>query len=205
MENKIKNIWFDWGRVLVGLDFNRCVDAFAQLGIADLKHELATALFLDYEKGLMTSAAFRERVKVQFGLKVDDEGFDAAWNTILTDIPSEKLDFISSLRPHYQTALLSNTNEIHWQCGADKWVSASGKCAKDYFDHIFLSYEMQLAKPDVEIFLDAIRRSGVIPNETLFIDDLLPNCQAAEAAGLHAVQYTEGADLAELITQYLKQ
>ena len=56
--------------------------------------------------------------------------------------------------------------------------------AEDFFEHIYLSYEMKMAKPDADIFQKVLDETGILPNETLFIDDSEANCRTAEALGI---------------------
>ena len=44
--------------------------------------------------------------------------------------------------------LLSNTNEIHWQWSCLHAFRYKAFRAEDFFEHIYLSYEMKMAKPD---------------------------------------------------------
>ena len=66
-DNKIKNIIFDWGGVLIDLDFEGCRKAFMKLGVGDLKQLLIQAddnnLFKKYELGLMSTVEFRDEVR----------------------------------------------------------------------------------------------------------------------------------------------
>ena len=56
---------------------------------------------------------------------------------------------------------------------------------EDYFDRIYLSYQMKMAKPEPEIFQAVLADAGLAPDETLFIDDAEANCRAAQALGIH--------------------
>ena len=47
---------------------------------------------------------------------------------------------------------------------------------------------MHLAKPDACIFEEVMRQANILPEETLFIDDLKENCEAAESIGIHTFQ-----------------
>ncbi|MCI6617517.1 MAG: HAD-IA family hydrolase, partial [Prevotella sp.] len=64
----------------------------------------------------------------------------------------------------------------------------------DYFDACFLSYEMHLFKPDEEIFRQTLLEAGIEAGETLFVDDLPANCEAARALGIHVLHETTGTD-----------
>ena len=68
----------------------------------------------------------------------------------------------------------------------------------DYFEETFLSYEMHLAKPDKAIFEKILNDANLLPEETLFIDDLEANCKAAEEVGIHAHHYHIGDDLSKI-------
>lgn len=53
----------------------------------------------------------------------------------------------------------------------------------DYFDRIFTSYELGISKPDPRCFQAVIDRSGIIPSETLFLDDSQANLDVAAQMG----------------------
>ena len=59
---------------------------------------------------------------------------------------------------------------------------------EDYFEYCFLSQRMHLAKPDARIYEEVVRQANIHPDETLFIDDLKENCEAAEKLGIHTFQ-----------------
>lgn len=55
-----------------------------------------------------------------------------------------------------------------------------------YFDRLFLSYEMKLAKPGEAIFRTMLADGDMRPGETLLIDDGEANVEAASRLGLQA-------------------
>ena len=68
-----------------------------------------------------------------------------------------------------------------------------------FFDKIFISSTMKLMKPGQEIYLEAIRQSGLQADELLFIDDSPRNTEAARIAGIPSIDYVQGSDLAAII------
>jgi len=60
----------------------------------------------------------------------------------------------------------------------------------DWFEHIVVSGELNLIKPDPAIFEHAIERCGLDPARTLFIDDSAKNTAAAAALGFHVHHFT---------------
>ena len=57
-------------------------------------------------------------------------------------------------------------------------------------DMLILSCEERLLKPDTRIYQLAAERLGVAPEETLFVDDYLPNVEGARDAGMRAFHHT---------------
>jgi len=62
-----------------------------------------------------------------------------------------------------------------------------------HFRGIVISGEVQMMKPEPEIFEYLLRRYELTPGNTVFIDDLQPNVQAAKALGIHTVWFRDAA------------
>lgn len=59
-----------------------------------------------------------------------------------------------------------------------------------WFEHVVVSGELGLVKPDARIFAHAIERCRLDPPRTVFVDDLPANVEAGRASGLHALHFT---------------
>lgn len=201
----IKNLIIDFGGVLIDLDRQRCIENFKRLGLPDVEVVLdiyhQQDFFQKYEKGLITSAEFRDVIREKIGKPVTDAQIDDAWNSFLVSIPAAKLDLLLNLRKDYVVYLLSNTNEIHWQWSCQHAFPYKTFRVENYFEHIYLSYEMNMAKPDAEIFQKVLDDTGIIPAETLFIDDSAANCRAAEALGITTYTPQAGEDWSHLFAK----
>lgn len=186
--DNIKNLIIDFGGVLIDLDRERCIENFRKLGMPDVEEMLHDShqegFLLLHEKGLIDAAEFREGIRQRIGKPVSDEAIDEAWNSFLVGIPAYKLDLLLELRQHYVVYLLSNTNDIHWEWSCKNAFPHKGFRVEDYFEQIFLSYRMKMAKPDPEIFERVLAETGIDPAETLFIDDSDANCRTAQALGI---------------------
>ncbi|MEO3487332.1 hypothetical protein ABG827_11985 [Phocaeicola vulgatus] len=129
MNSRIENIVFDFGGVLIDLDFNRLLKAFKRIGFNDIESQLQTyerdGIFQKYELGEMTADEFRMAIREKSNVTLTDSDIDDLWNLMLVKIPSEKLDFILGLRNNYNVYLLSNTNSIHWNYACKSKHSAS--------------------------------------------------------------------------------
>jgi 2-haloacid dehalogenase len=82
--------------------------------------------------------------------------------------------------------------------GADAWAGFRPTAPVfDLFDDIVVSGVEKLAKPDQAIFALAERRFGYPAAEMLFVDDNVPNVEAARASGWHAHHFTHAERLAD--------
>ena len=198
----IKNLLIDFGGVLINLDRPRCIENFKKLGLQNVDELLNVyhqqGIFMQQEKGLVTSAEFRDVIRQMVGKPLTDQQIDDAWNSFLVDIPTYKLDLLLKLREKYVVYLLSNTNEIHWKWTCKNLFPYRTFKVEDYFEKTYLSFEMKMAKPEPEIFKAIIEDAGIEPQETLFIDDSEMNCKAAQNLGISTYTAKEGEDWSHL-------
>lgn len=189
MTGKYKNIIFDLGGVLAGLDGQRCIEAFNSLGCEKVSYyvekHLTADLFYDIEIGNITTADFCQEVRRITGCHASDEQIVWAWNELLLAIPERKLRRLLDLRNKYRLFLLSNTNDMHWSLCVEKLFRYQEWGVTDYFEQTFVSYEMHLAKPHEKIYAEVLRQADIKPEETLFIDDSKVNLEGAHALGIH--------------------
>lgn len=193
----IRNIIFDFGGVLVNLDKHRCVEAFRSIGAADIACYVDECrqedLFHDLEVGGIGIGDFCGEVRRRCpGCAATDESICGAWNALLTGIPVRRIEKLLSLRHRYRLMLLSNTNPIHWQKAVRDFFPFGGCGVEDYFERTFLSYEMRMLKPDMQIFKRVLSEAGISAGETLFIDDSAANCAAAAELGIMSMHVAGG-------------
>lgn len=201
-EKGIKNLLVDFGGVLIDLDRQRCIENFRKLGLENVEELLGLynqqGLFMQQEKGLITPVEFRNGIREILGKVISDKQIDTAWNSFLVGIPTMKLDLLLKLREKYVVYLLSNTNEIHWKWACQHAFRYRGFRVEDYFEKMYLSFEMKMVKPDTEIFKTVLEDAGIVAEETFFIDDSLANCQAAQTLGISTYTPQAGEDWSHL-------
>ena len=188
--NKYKNIIFDLGGVILNIDYDITAKAFEKLGISQFHKLFSKAeqnqTFDLYEKGLISSDEFRDILQKAVTTPVSKETIDDTWNAMLLDLPPARLDLLKKMKNTHRTFLLSNTNEIHIQCFSKSLQQQIGVSdLSDYFEKVYLSYEINLRKPDVEIFKYVLDNNRLNPAETLFIDDSPQHIEGAKKLGIH--------------------
>jgi HAD superfamily hydrolase (TIGR01549 family) len=108
-------------------------------------------------------------------------------------------DYLSSLRPHYITGILSNA----WEGAREGFVQRHGMIEGETVDHILISSELGVRKPDPLIYRHLRDALGVRYNEILFVDDFIENVEGAKALGIQAIHYQPGMDLVNQIKSRL--
>jgi glucose-1-phosphatase len=201
----IKNIIFDLGGVIINLAVEETYKAFSKLGnipLEEMKSNVHThTFFREYEKGLITDAAFRNQVRKFLNADISDNQVDDAWNAMLLDIPRERIKLLERLRPDFNLFLLSNTNNIHLQCFNQQVKHLTGHHSLDvYFHKAYYSHLINMAKPDVEIYEFVIHSNHLNPQETIFLDDNLDNLIGANKAGIQTFHVQHPDQIFSLFT-----
>jgi len=199
----IKNIIFDLGAVLLNIDYEGPAKALKAIGITHFETVYSKAkqekVFDNFEKGRITPYEFRNMLRPYFGEDFTDIEIDKVWNAVILDFPKHRIDLLLSLKNNYRTFLLSNTNSIHYDFYTkDLTQTYNGLNWETLFEKAYFSFEMDARKPEKIIYENAIAQSGIIPEETVFIDDLKENINAATSCGLNAVWLREGIDVVDL-------
>ena len=108
-------------------------------------------------------------------LRVDFYAGDRA-NTVVTEV-------IRRLRSQYKQAILSNAPlSLHADL-RDRFHIAG------LFHVIVASAVIRVMKPDPRAYGAALEALGLRADETVFIDDLLPNIDAARRLGMHVIHF----------------
>ena len=180
----IKNIIFDFGDVFINLNKDATHDALQKLGVTSITPEMME-VYYSYEKGLLTSRDFIAHFHGKFGIAKMD--LLKAWNAILLDFPEHRFHFIKRLAASkkYRLFLLSNTNELHIDWIQKDWGNKIWEEFKNCFEKFYLSHEIHLRKPNLDIYTYVLEENNLIPGETIFIDDTKENTDAAKSLGMH--------------------
>ena len=190
MSAKIKNIIFDLGGVILDIDENIVYKELEKMGIniAELAHSKE---FMDimskFDIGVYTAPTFRKKTKALIGQeKMTDQRFDAIWNSMLLDIPRERIEAIEKVKKHYKIFLMSNSNVIHYDLYVrDLQLRFGYNEFDELFNKSYFSFAEHLEKPDPRFFELILDHEGLLPEETLFIDDTAENIKAAKSLGIN--------------------
>ena len=206
---EIKSIIFDLGGVILNLNYSKTEDEFKKIGVLNFKEfysqKKQTLLFDDFEKGKIKPEEFISSFKESENLKIKEIDFINAWNAMLLEIPTEKLQFIDGLKKDYKIILLSNTNEIHIKKFEDdlkknNMLEQFYKC----FDKIYYSSRMGKRKPEENCFNQVLEENGLIAENTLFIDDSIQHIEGAKKAGIKTFHLEKNKSILDLLPDIIQ-
>ena len=183
MKDKIRNIIFDMGKVLIVFDPEVFMD---RAGIADrndrkiLRKEIYNSpLWTAMDRGDLSEQEMIRIVKplLPEHLRIHAEYLIGGWFEPV--IPIEGMEeMIRELKAKgYGIYLLSNASvmqKVYWPMIP---------CAK-YFDGTVVSADERVMKPDEKIYKILLERYGLNASECIFIDDREENLNTAERLGI---------------------
>lgn len=200
----IKNIIFDFGDVFINLDKQA---TFKALNSYRTKYkEFPSHLIYSsrkYEKGELSTEEFIHSFVDYFHLP-SSEAFKYIWNSILLDFPIHRLAFLKYLNESkkYRLFLLSNTNELHISWIKEDWGIELYEDFKSQFEQFYLSHEIGMRKPNVDIYQYVLKQNNLNTKETFFVDDVKENITAAQRLGIKAWNIDpKKEDVVNLLTQ----
>ncbi|MES2477047.1 MAG: HAD family phosphatase [Verrucomicrobiota bacterium] len=176
---------YDIGRVLLDFDFESSLKRLFPDGVDDPDARMARMIDRKdaFEAGQIDVPSYVSWALETMGSPASPEEFAAAWQQIFT--PNEPMwSRVRQLAADgHRLILFSNTNAIHCPWIFETYPEFS------LFPEAVLSYETGFIKPQPEIYQYAIDTYGLIPAETLYIDDLPPNIAAGREFGFRCFQY----------------
>ena len=192
-ENSPRAIIFDIGRVIIPVDLSRSMKGLGQgCGLSHvevLKELQADSRWLDWEEGRMSPLEWHQHLTKKLNFSYSFDEFCAIWNSVLHPDVLLPDSFFEHLAAKSRLALLSNTDPIHVAHFETNFSFVRLFPVRVY------SCRVGSSKPSPVIYHHALREANAMPDEAIFIDDLLENVRAAAALGINAFHYTSAQEL----------
>lgn len=195
------------GGVLVDLDLEDCKKAFIEnLGFNEINVILdpchQKGIIGELEEGLVTADEFRAYVLERSNPGSEPHLVDESLWRILVGIEPKKVDLLKKLSQKYDLYMLSNNNPVCLP-RAEVMFAEAGFPMYEGFKKCYISSEMKALKPSEKFYKAVVEDIALPAEEMLFIDDSQRNVDGAIAAGLPAVYYQPGTDLASVLAEAL--
>lgn len=204
--SEIKNIVFDLGGVIINLDTPRTISEFNKLSLKPFESiytQLHQSPIFDlFDKGQISESDFFLQLKDHLKEGVTDTQMKEAWNAMLLDFPSHRLQLLSALKLNYRIFLLSNTNETHiTQLESDLYKEHGYKNLETFFEKVYYSCRIGMRKPDSDIFEFVLNQNKLNAHETVFIDDSPQHIKGALNIGIQSYLLPRDKDVSDLISE----
>ncbi len=186
--NRIKIVLFDLGNVLVRIDF---ASFWQELGFQRPEEIMQytdgyKSLTNRYENGNMSTDIYLHGLKSLFNNRFSTDQIERAFGSIIKAPVEGMNEIVERVSFVYDTALVSNTNEIHYNIFSR--LDMIRKIGKHYLSHL-----LHVMKPERGFYDAIIKDQKLYPSAMLFIDDIAENVKAAKYAGMNAIRF-EGKD-----------
>ncbi|MFL6600081.1 MAG: HAD family hydrolase [Steroidobacteraceae bacterium] len=191
----VKNVIFDLGGVVIEWNPDRILASY--YADPEIRALMKTALFLhpdwlQLDRGTLQEADLLARAADRTGRPAAElSGLFAAVRESL-HTKSETVALLQKLAargvPLYCLSNMSSDIFAYLRERHSFW---------GVFRGIVISGDLQMIKPEREIFEFLLRRHGLAAAQTVFVDDSRPNIEAARGLGIHAVWF-ENAQQCEL-------
>lgn len=186
--SKFDTIIFDLGGVILDIEPERSLQAFTKLyGKEHIAEIYSKDLLLKFENGLLPFKQLLSEIEDIVKIPIDENDFKKAWTAMLIRFTPQRIEWIKKLKQTHKLFLLSNTNEVHYAHFSKMLESEYNVLFTELFDKVFLSHEMQLMKPNLDIFKRVLEVVNINPNTTLFIEDTEENAIAANKLGIETL------------------
>lgn len=148
------------------------------------------SLYALYSAGKISTKEFWEQFSAKSGIEVKTDWLHWVFHPVLNE---DTVKIIRALK-EAGNRVICGTNTV-----TSHYLNHMERGDYLYFDQTYSSCYMGVSKPDPEFWKIIMTAENVHPKDCVFIDDKKLNCDAAAALGIHAIQFTSAAELAETL------
>jgi putative hydrolase of the HAD superfamily len=184
-----RNVIFDLGGVVLDWNPDRIVAGIVpEPGLQGAYRQslFGHADWRDFDRGTVTEAELIERLALRLGRSPQDwrATLDAIRNSLVEKTETVKLMRALQRRGVSLYCLSNMPVDVytHLKIQHTFW---------DAFSGIVISGEVKMMKPEPEVFLHLLSTFGIRAEESVFIDDLAANVEAARQTGMQAILFKD--------------
>lgn len=192
-------VWHRWAE-LDGIDTRVFQDVISQW----VAEDTSAAVTLGYTSSPMAKFERGQLSQSEFEQLIADE-YNRRGHTITS---AGLIDRMLAGTQAGNPAMFDLLNEISGVCRlgvlSNSWGDCYDRSQWGIFEHVIVSGEVGLRKPEPAIFAVACERFGVPAQECILIDDLPANIEAAQRVGMHGILYHDVESTQHALTKLLR-
>ena len=195
MDKRIETVVFDLGGVLIDWD-PRYLYRKIFTDEEEMEEFLATITttewHIEQDRGRTMEEATALLISHHSERKKEIEAYYGRWDEMFGGPIEGTVDILRELRERgFPLYALTNWSAETFPFARENYRFLG------WFDEIVVSGEEGMVKPDEDLYAVLIRRTGLDPATTVFVDDSLPNVAAARDLGFTAVAFQNPGQLRE--------
>jgi len=181
----ISTLFFDLGNVLIHCMQERAVERFSEInGLSVEENRGIMGDKPDYQRGKITPGEYAQKYIKEKRLPISEEEFHKIFVDVFT-LNKAMPALLKKLKGKFRLVMLSNTEKVTIAFLEKKMPELFS-----FFEQKIYSCDIGMIKPEKEIFLHALKIANVKPGETIFVDDLQENVDAAKNLGIQGIRFT---------------
>jgi putative hydrolase of the HAD superfamily len=190
-------VLFDLGNVLIRINMGNFWNTLGlECPLKPFQHRDEIIPFSrSFEAGEIPKEEFLAGLEETFRGRFKPAELEAAFNSILVHPIKGMDDLVRRVSSVCATGLVSNTNELHYAATVARWNIVQ------LLPRHYLSFRLHAMKPDAAYYrsvLDDLQKDiHCVPEQVVFIDDLVKNIEGAERAGMRGIQFKSVCTLEE--------
>lgn len=194
----IKNIIFDLSEVIISgyHETEKIIERQYAIPEEEFKKQklFKYEYFLDLMRGDLSEEEYLEELLQGTNWNLSLEQLKIAIRQNLNQPVPGTMEIVKELKGNYQLILLSDH--------AKEWMEYIEENNKDLgiFDKKIFSYDIGAVKSDNQTFHIILEQTGIVADETLFIDDYEKNVENAEAVGIHGIVFKNADQLRKILS-----
>lgn len=188
---EIKVIFFDAGRVLNDYDqriFAKAMEKYSPFSKEEIYTKVVDGKPMEkFHRGVLSPKRFFNLIHKDLKFQnVTFPKFKMNWKKVIYFVNYEIEKVLSRIKPGIKLAVISNSNELHWQQNAET------RTIKKFFPlgkQRILSHVVGIRKPHLNIFKIALLRYKISARQGIFVDDKERNLKKFRKLGGHTIHY----------------
>jgi putative hydrolase of the HAD superfamily len=201
--NDIQALLFDFGGVLIRIDFDRVVQRWADLARVPYEHVKSRfhhgEAYDAHERGEIGTAEYFATLRRELDLELADAELLDGWMQVLLPEIEPTTALLPYLARNIPCHLFSNTNPAHYEVWSKRYARALAPLQRR-----FISHEIGHRKPEPEAYAFVARELGLDPGRILFFDDTQANVEGARAAGIPAIHVHRSEDVRRAVQPWMR-
>ena len=182
---------FDLGNVIVDIDFNRVLGTWSDLTripLATLKQDFVMGdAFHQHERGEISDEEFAAAMCHEMNMPLSYEQFAHGWQAVFVALRPEVTDIMQKTsRPGAPRGRTLEHQPITYHFLASEYPQVRAAA-----DHVYLSQEMGMRKPETRIYQSVLQAEGFSPQDAVFFDDNADNIAGANQLGITSILVTD--------------